>query len=49
MEFQIDQFKIQSWRNTRVYNQMFNRYVEEKTEICNSQNGFANANCVKPK
>lgn len=49
MEFQIDQLKIQSWKNSRAYNQMFNRYLEGKKEICNSQNVFANANCVKPK
>lgn len=49
MEFRIDQLKIQSWKNTRTYNQMFNSYLEEKKEICNSQNGFANTNCVKPK
>lgn len=49
MEFQIYQLKIQSWKNTRTYNQMFNSYLEEKKEICKSQNGFANANCVKPK
>lgn len=30
MEFQIDQLKIQSWKNTRTYNQMFNSYLEEK-------------------
>lgn len=49
MEFRIDQLKIQSWKNTRTYNQMFNSYLEEKKEIYNSQNGFANTNCVKPK
>lgn len=49
MEFWIDQIKVQSWKNTRTYKEMFNRYLEEKKEICSSQNGFANANCVKPK
>lgn len=49
MELWIDQINIQSWKNTRIYNQVFNRYLEEKEEICNSQNGFANGNCVKPK
>lgn len=46
MELQIDQLKILYWKNTSMCNQMFNRYLEE---ICNSQNGFANTNCVKPK
>lgn len=48
-EFQIDQLKILSWKNTRTYNQMFNSYLGENKKMCGSQNGFAKTNYVKPK